>query len=253
MQIGRFLLVACVATCAAVPEARAQNVTERSVEARTLLSFQVPTAAVQKMLPAGWVVEPSNAPATRGGNLNMTMMERLMVVDKDGAPVGSGTSRYVTITVPAKNAETGRTGTLVIGGISPDAPGAYDVYLPATTARVERAAESQGVQAGKARETWEFASTSGERITMTVSYRRGQLTKSHADTVVRSGRHPDFQRTYHIDQAADVLRSLTSSENRVDAVTFKATGGFLSALFDGSEKLLSVTSVPWYSREITVP
>jgi hypothetical protein len=233
--------------------ATAQNVTERSVEARTLLSFQVPTAAVQKMLPAGWVVEPSSAPATRGANLNMTMMERLLVVDKEGAPVGSGTSRYVTITVPAKNSETGRAGTLVIGGISPDAPGAYDVYLPATTARVEREARSQGVEAGTARETWEFASASGERITVTMSYRRGRLARSHADTVVRSGRHPEFQRTYHIDQAADLLRSLTSSENRVDEVTFKAAGGFLSSLFDGSEKLLSVTSVPWYSREITVP
>jgi hypothetical protein len=232
--------------------AAAQNVTEWSAESRTLLSFRVPAAGVQTLLPAGWTVEPSIAPATRGANLNVTLMERLVVVDKQGAPVGTGTIRYATITAPARNNDTGRSGTFVVGGISPDAPGAYDVYLPATVGRIERSAQSQGVQAGRAKETWEFAAASGERLTLTLAYRRGRLTKSHADTVVRSARHPEFQRTYHIDQAADVLRSL-ASDDRVDDVTFRASGGFLSSLFDGTETLLSVTSVPWYSREITVP
>ena len=70
---------------------------------------------------------------------------------------------------------------------------------------------------------------------------------------MRSGRHPEFQRTYHIDQASEVLRSPTLADDRVDAVSFKAAGGFLSSLFDDSATLLAVTSVPWYFREITVP
>lgn len=247
-RVIRGALLVCVMPALAA----AQNVTERSVEVRTQLSFRVAAPAVQKLLPSGWTVEPSPAPASRGANLNVTLMERLMVADRDGAPVGTGSIRYLTITAPARNAQ-GQAGTLVIGGVSPDAPGAYDVYLPAAAARVERASESQGVQAGRARETWEFAAASGETISITLSYRRGRLTKNHVDTVVRSGRHPEFQRTYHVDQATDVLRSLASTDDRVEQITFRASGGFLSSLFDGSETLLSVTSIPWYFREITVP
>lgn len=245
--------IACAALLAVHGAVRiaAQNVTEWSAESRTLLSFRVTPANVQKLLPAGWTLEPSAAAGTRGANLNMTLMERLIVVDKQGMPVGTGTIRYLTMTAPARNAD-GKTGTFVIAGLSPDAPGAYDVYTAATMARVERSSESQGSDAGRARETWQFAAASGEKLSLTIAYRRGRLTKSHADTIVRSARHPEFQRTYHIDQASDVLRSL-SSDDRVDDVKFSASGGFLSALFDGTETLLSVTSVPWYVREITVP
>ena len=41
--------------------------------------------------------------------------------------------------------------------------------------------------------------------------------------------------------------------DRLKKVTFKASGEKLSPLFDGSEKLISVISVPWYQREIYLP
>jgi hypothetical protein len=231
----------------------AQNVTERSVEIRTSLSFRVAAPAVQKLLPVGWTVPPASDASNNGrATIGVTMMDRLMVVDAKGQPVGSGSIRYVVITTSARNAE-GKAGTLAIGGISPDAPGSYEVYLPAVTARVERTTEAQGVESGRAKETWEFATASGEKISLALQYRRGRLTKSRNDVVVRSGRRPEFQRTYHIDQASEVLRNAAQTDDRVDAISFKASGGFLSSLFDDSATLLSVTSVPWYFREITVP
>jgi hypothetical protein len=243
------VLLACVAPFPSV----AQSITERSVEIRTNLSFRVSASAVQKLLPAGWTLPPSTDPANSGrANIGVTLMDRLMVVDEKGQAIGSGSTRYVVITTSARNAE-GKPGTLAIGGISPEAPGSYDVYLPAVTARVERSTAAKGIEAGSAKETWEFATASGEKISLTLQYRRGQLTKSHSDPVIRSGRHPQFQRTYHIDQASEVLRGSASSDDRVESIAFKASGGYLSSLFDGSETLLSVTSVPWYYREITVP
>jgi hypothetical protein len=35
--------------------------------------------------------------------------------------------------------------------------------------------------------------------------------------------------------------------------SFKATGGKIGALLDGSEQLISATSVPWYSRQAYLP
>ena len=231
----------------------AQNVTERSVEVRTSLGFRVPAPAVQNLLPAGWTVPPGVDSSNSGkANITVTLMERLMVVDAKEQPVSSGTSRYAVITTAARNAE-GKSATFALGGISPEAPGSYDIYLPAVTAKVERTTEGQGIEAGRAKETWEFATAKGEKISLTLQYRRGRLTKSHSDPVIRSGRHPEFQRTYHLDQASEVLRGSSSSTDRVETISFKASGSYLSALFDGSETLLTVTSVPWYYREITVP
>jgi len=241
-----------VVAVAAAPAAGSAPITEWSAETRTVLSFRVPDAALQRLLPAGWTVNPSTAPATAGANLNVTVMERTLVLDAKGAPVGTGTIRYVVFGASARNAATGQAGTLVVGGISPDAPGAYDVYVPATTSRVERTTSSAGGQAGTATEHWEFAAASGERIDVQLSYRRAPGVRSRAETVVRSARHPDFRRTYRIEQTSDVIRSVTTPD-RIDRIEIKAGGPTIGPLFDGTEKLVSVAIVPHYVREISVP
>lgn len=254
----RILCRAAVSVClalgagltAAAP-VTAQSLTEWSAETRTALSFQVADSAAQRLLPAGWTVAPSAAPANRGANLTVTLMERLLVLDGQGKPLGTGTSRYVVLGVPAKNA-AGETNTLIVAGISPEGPGAYGAYLTASVSRVERSASAEGEEAGGAQERWEFAAASGERIELQLSYRRAPAAKVHVDTRVRSAIHPEFTRTYRIDQGSDVLRSV-STPDRVEALSFRATGPRFAALFDGTETLLSVTSIPWYVREISIP
>jgi hypothetical protein len=59
-------------------------------------------------------------------------------------------------------------------------------------------------------------------------------------------------RTYQIDQAADVVRS-ASTADRVETLRFRASGSAFAPLFDGKEALLSVTSLPYYVREVSVP
>lgn len=241
-----FLFASLVVTSAA-----AQNLAEWSAETRTTLSFHVADAVAQRVLPPGWTVAPSSAPANRGGNLNLVLIERQLVLDGGGAPLRSGTSRYLVLGIPARNA-AGEANTVIVGGLSPEGAGAYGAYLTTVVARVERTASGQGEEAGQATEHWEFATASGERVELRMSYRRATPVKSHVQTKVRSGKHPEFTRTYRVDQAADVLRS-AASVDRITDLTFSVTGAALAALFDGSERMLSVTSVPWYVRAITVP
>lgn len=117
--------------------ASAQTVTEWSAETRTTLSFHVNESAVQRLLPPGWTVAPSAAAANRGGNLNVVLIERQLVLDGHGKPLRTGTSRYVVLAIPTRNAAN-EANTVVVGGLSPEGPGAYDAYLTAVVARVVR-------------------------------------------------------------------------------------------------------------------
>lgn len=245
------LLLAALA--ARIPSsASAQGVTEWSSEQRIILAFRVNPDVLQRLLPAGWVSAPSTSPATPGANLNVTMMERQVVLDPQGKPLRTGTSRYMVLGAPARNAQTGQANTLIISGVSPEGAGAYGVYLTAATATLERTTSGEAETPADVREAWTFVATTGERVELRVAYTRGATTKSHADTVVRSGRRPEFQRTYHIDQATDVVRSANAAD-RVRQLSFNATGPTLAPLFDGSQVLLGVTAVPYYVRDITIP
>jgi hypothetical protein len=249
----RWLALAAAFLALGVPgSSSAQNVAEWSSESRMVLNFRVRTETLQKMLPAGWVVAPSTSAATPGANLNVTLMERTIVLDPQGKPLKSGTSRYTVLGVPARNTQTGQTNTIVVSGISPEGEGAYGVYLTATRASLERTVTGDGEAQARVQEAWQLQAGSGDQIELRISYRRGPVTKAHVETVVRSAARPAFSRTYRIDQAADLLKSAAGSE-RVEQLQFRASGPLLATLFDGTEVLLGATAIPFYVREISVP
>ncbi len=164
-------LLAVLLSCAALvapSRVSAQNITEWSSEIRITLAFKVNPDALQKLLPAGWVSVPSTAPGTPGANLNVTMMERVIVLDPQGKPLRTGSSRYMVLGVPVRNTQTGQTNTMIAGGLSPEGAGAYGVYLTATTATVERTVSGEAETHAKVQEAWTFAAASGERVELRV-------------------------------------------------------------------------------------
>ncbi len=229
----------------------ARAVTEWSTETRIALSFHVADSVVARLLPAGWTSAPSTTATNAGANLTVTFVERLFVQDGQGKPYRTGTSRYIVFGAPARNA-AGESNTVILTGISPEGSGAYGVYVTASTSRAERAARAKEEEGGRAEERWKFAAPTGEKVELELAYRRGTPVKSHVTTTIRSALHPEQARRYVIDQLVDVVHGLAMPD-RVDALKFKATGPAFAALFNGQEKLLSVTSIPWYVREISVP
>ena len=229
----------------------AAEITEWSAEQRYTASFHVDDAALQRLLPAGWTLAPSTAPTNPGGNLNMTFIDRMVVLDGEGKTYRAGSSRYVVLTVPARNVD-GTANNIIISGLSPEGPGAYGVNLTATTSRVQRSAVTEGEAGSSVEEHWEFATASGERIDLQIAYTRAPTTKSRAEVTIRSAVRPDFTRTYRIEQAADVLRS-ANRPDRIESLALEVSGPKFAALFDGSEQLLSITAFPYYVREVSVP
>jgi hypothetical protein len=232
--------------------AAAQNVTEWSSEARTSLAFRIDPALLRPLLPQGWEPVPSASPATPGATANVTFMEREIVLDPQGKPVRTGTSRYAVLGVPARNPATGQSNTIIVAGLSPEGEGAYGVYTPATAATLKRTVDGAAESFARVEERWELAGANGDRLSLQVVYRRGPVAKARVETVVRSARKPEFQRTYRIEQAADVVRSATAPD-RVEQITFQAAGPSFGRLFNGSETLLGVTAIPYYVREISIP
>jgi len=230
----------------------AQDYVEWSTETRTALSFRVNAAAVSPLLPEGWLLTPlENAPGQVA--LSVTFMDRHVVLDAQGQAVRTGSSRYMVMSVQAGNAQSGEAGTMIINGISPEGPGAYEVYQPAITADVTRTTAGQGEQAGSSEETWTLAAQGGDSVRMTLRYQKAAAVRRQSSVVIRSGRRPAFTRTYQIDQATDALGVPGAADSRIEQVSFEATGPLFSRIFDGTQVLTGVTAIPWYSREIFVP
>ena len=231
--------------------ASAQSITEWSTETRVTLSVHVNDSALQRLLPPGWTSAPSTAASNRGANLTVAFVDRQLALDGQGKPYRSATSRYVVFVAPAKNA-AGDMNSVVVGGLSPEGAGAYGVSVTANVSTVQRSSQAQAEEGGRTEERWTFAAASGDRVELRLAFRRGAPVKSHLNTRVRSAKDPELTRTYAIDQAADVVRS-ASSTDRVESLKFRVGGKTFASLFDGTETVISVTSIPWYVREISVP
>jgi len=219
---------------------------------RVALTFKVPDAVVQKMLPTGFEVNAPAAGPTKGANLGMTFIDYLMVQDPDGKPVPPVTT--MAMNVPSKRTATGESVGVVVGGFITQsaAPGPYFVFGAAKTT-VNRQSHTDAEGKSIIDESWQVKADDGSAIELAVQFARGVPDRRKLDPKNYSAAKPEFYRIYRIDQAADVARSIPGGIDRVAKFSFTATGPKLASLFNGSEQLISVTSVPFYSRSIYVP
>ncbi|MBC54796.1 MAG: hypothetical protein CMQ34_13270 [Gammaproteobacteria bacterium] len=245
------MLVSVWAVLASPVPASAQDYQEWSAETRTSFSFRVAGEAVRALLPDNWTVA-AVAEAPDQVNLTVTFMNRQVILDPQGQPVGTGSSRYMVMSVQARDAG-GAPGILIINGISPEGGGAYDVYQSAEVAMAERFLSGQSDDRARVQEHWVMVAESGDRISVILHYQQAVPTRRQSSIVIRSGKHTDYTRTYRIDQANDALGVPGEAGSRIGMFSFMAAGPLFSRLFDGTEVLLGITSTPWYHREIFVP
>lgn len=252
MKLGNLVIAAVLmcATAAAVAQNDAPTYTEWSTETRTSLGFRVNAEAVRALLPPGWSV--ASVQDTNQVNISLTFMDRHLVLDPQGQVVRSGASRYMVMAVQARNSN-GQNSTLIINGISPESSGSYEVYQQASRTHAARVRSGDDEDSGRIEEHWEMAAESGDSIRLSLTYRPAPATRRQASQVIRSGKNTDFTRTYKTDQASDVLGLPGAPDSRIEAFSFEASGPVFSKLFDGTEVLTGVTSIPFYTREIYIP
>jgi hypothetical protein len=247
-------LLFAILTLAAAPAIAEDNLKlfSTDINVRTGLTFKVADPVVQKMLPAGWEVNSPTAGPNKGFNLGVTLIDYVMVQDPEGKPLPL--RNIVVLNIPAKKTGTSETATMVFGGFIAQAgvPGPYGVYGPAMI-NVDWGSHTGPDGKSMIYETWQARADHGSFLDIQLEFTRGVPARSKVEAKVHSAAKPSFYRIYRFEQAADVARSTAAGIDRVSKFTFKATGPGLGAIFDGSEQLISITSIPSYSRSIYLP
>jgi len=243
----RALLLAALAL-AASPALAQEKLVGTNMDVRTILHFKVSDAAIQKLLPAGWEVNPGTGPAA-GANIRVTFADQMAQGDTSGKSLPP--VRNLIFGIPAKRA--GEAGGLVVfASLSPGDGGPYGTGMKSTNT-VERKVSHATGKPSVVDESWEYKSENGHASSLQIQYLRGVAERNKAELRVYSQVRPTFFRIYRFEQGLDVVLAADGNAERLKKVTFKASGEKLSPLFDGSEKLISVISVPWYQREIYLP
>ena len=258
MVFRKFWISALAAVCCGLISAAAlaQTVLEQAAEHRLQLDFRVNDTALAKMLPAGWEAVIATAGPAKDCNVRMIFIDRMGIIGRDGKPAARPTGRLVYLAIPVKKTGTDVAGQIIIHGLvdqAADAPGDFGVYQHATTAKMLRTSSAAGA-AMMGAESWEFAAASGERIEVQIEYERGPLVKGTPEVKFFYANDPSKYLTFKVDQGIDIMRNVTTNPpDRVKKFSYKAGGGKIAALFDGSERLVSWDSFPWYVRSVIAP
>jgi hypothetical protein len=246
-------LAVSLALGASVP-AQAETFVEHNAEFRMQLDFVVPDAALRKFLPAGWEPNIAAQGPAKDCNLRMIFIDRVDITGADGAPAGS--SRLVYLAIPVKQSGSTTVGQMIIAGLTSDpkdAPGPFGNYELATTNRMDRSVTVAGKDT-MVKEDWEFVAASGERMEVHLTYERAPARKGGSEVKFFSPTNPSSYQIFKIEQGIDIMRNATVPvRDRVKDFSYKAAGGRLGPLFDGTERVVSIDSFHWYNRGVYLP
>jgi hypothetical protein len=204
------------------------------------------------MLPAGWEPVVATQGAAKDANLRMIFIDRTGIAGADGKPTKQATTRLAYLAIPVKQTAGSGAGQMIIFGLTEDgadAPGAFGVYQQASIAKMSR---STSGAAGA--EDWEFVGAAGERMEVHVEYQRGPVAKGGGETKFYNPADPSKYQIFKTDQGIDIMRNPTTNPpDHVKKFSYKAGGGKIATLFDGTEKVVSWDLFPWYVRTVSTP
>jgi hypothetical protein len=253
-SIGTILLAGC-ALAGLIGQASAQTFVEHSAEVRMQLDFVVPDAALKKFLPAGWETNVATQGAAKDCNLRMIFIDRVDITKQDGSPAGS--NQLVYLAIPVKEPSSKAAAQMLIFGLTADAkdaPGPHGVYMHANSHRMARSTAGGAGKETLTEEVWEFSAPSGERLEVSLKYERAAARKSSNEVKFFSSVKPEFYQIFKIDQGLDIMRNSTITvRDRVKEFSYKAGGGKIAPLFDGTEKVVSIDALHWYNRGVYLP
>ena len=103
-------------------------------------------------------------------------------------------------------------------------------------------------------ENWDFTATNGEHMEVHVKYERDIARRGTSEVKFFSGADPNNYQIGKIAQGLVPMRNATvPSRDLVSEFGYKVAGGNLGALFDGSERLISIDAIGWHDRAVYLP
>jgi hypothetical protein len=252
-MIAKVALSAASAFVGLLPlAAGAETPVERYVEIRTVLGFRIAPEVAQSLLPSGWEPAPLGG-SNQGVNLVINLSERALRETTDGKPIDGGRSRSIIFVVPAKEtagAARGSTVVLVLAPSPESTPGAYGTAVRSQVGMTRSRRVDATADSGS--ESWSAITEDGAKLEVDLSYARSTPMRQVTTSKVYSGANAGFHRIYRTDQGVDAMRG-AGLTNRVESISFRATGARFAHMFDGREQLISVSAVPWHVRDVSLP
>ncbi len=244
-----------LAVASGMSQASAQTFVEQNAEFRMQLDFVVPDAELRKFLPAGWEPSIATQGPAKDCNLRLIFIDRVDITNDKGQPTGSGGLVYLA--APVKQTGTSTVGQMIIAGLTTDpkdVPGPFGNYQLAITHKVDRKVAGGSGQDTLMEENWEFVAASGERFEVHLKYQRAPARKLTQEVKFFNPTNPSAYQIFKVDSGLDIMRNATVPvKDRVKAFSYKASGGRLGTLFDGTEKVVSIDSFHWYNRGVYTP
>lgn len=245
-----FLLAFFVAT------GLAETPFESSVESRLYLAFHVSESDVQSWLPEHWQVSPMPTGPSKGANLTVIFAQTLLCETPEGKPAPScGMARHVVLTVPAKHAQSGEDAVFVTRIYTTAAdriPGHYNNSVQADLRR-EFALKVENMEPGTGSDFWEMKEASGGIIKVRFAYKRTAHNRARWERKIRSAADPNLLYLYRVDQSAELLKSVPAGVDQLQSYEFSSTVPELAKLLNDSAKLVSVTEIPCYMLQASLP
>ena len=155
--------------------------------------------------------------------------------------------------VPAQHPETGESALFVARIYTPEGgPGPYENSTSATVRREARVVRANA-EAGAGSEWWHVKNAAGGTLDFRMNYEGAMPQRVQGEARPHSPNDPDFYRIYRYDELMDVVESVPTGVDRVDGYEMRNTIPELGELFDGSEQLVGIAMIPWYSRNVYLP
>ncbi len=221
-----------------------------TIDTKIQVRLQVDASRVQRRLPPPWQVMPSAEDAHRGTNLLVIFNDVLLKQDEAGAPASDAVNRFVGFLIPGVHPQTAEKALFmarIFAAHPASIPGRYHNSLPAA---VEREQVSMGVGLDAVcTERFALLDGDGGVVELRLRYRRGVPSRVSWPTTMRSATDPAIARFYRSDALLDLVRSIPASIDRVEDYALRVTVSEFGDLFDGAERLVSVTVVPWFIRQ----
>ena len=225
-----------------------------TIDTKIQVRLEAPSPALQRRLPAPWQPSPIPDGPHAGANLALIFSDVLLKQDADGQPAPDATNRYLAFLVPAVHPQTGEAATFIfrIYTAHPESvPGRYRNALPAAIFR-EQTLRTEGLQALCA-ERYELHEAAGGTVALQLEYTKARPSRVVWPTTLRSAADPSIVRLYRSEALLDVVRSLPAGVDRVRQYRLVVTVPELLDVLDGSERLVSIASIPWFIRQEFAP
>lgn len=217
---------------------------------RVQLAYRVEPASLARRLPPGW--EPAEVPRgpSRGANLLLIFNDVLLNELGRGQPAPNATDRFLgLVTIGRQEGETANFNFRIYACNPGSIPGKYRTALPARVSREHRL-RGEGLET-VVEERWRVQPETGGLIRLELECRPGVPVRSGFSGDVRSAADPSLVRRYRTDQLLALVYSVPQEVDLTARLALGVEGvEELSDLWQGSERLLSASLVPWYWREV---